>query len=654
MHQRWLNLLALCAIALTVTACGGKESEEAAGQAVPARDITAEVQQYYADHPDFFSFRTPADLPDDLEWVDGNDLPDIGSPRARKGGTQRGALADFPRTLRVVGPDSNGSFRPWILDDTTLSLAHRHPDAFVFYPGLALSWAVSPERKTVYVRLDPDARWSDGVPVTADDFMFMFFFYQSRYILAPWYNNYYGTQYTNVTRYDEHTLSISVPAVKPDMDARVLGLSPVPSHFYRELGDDFVERYQWRFVPTTGPYFVRDEDIRKGRSITLTRLKDWWAQDKKFWRYRYNADRIHLSVIRDTSKIFEAFRRGDIDMFGLNLAEYWYEKLPDSDPDVQSGYIGKAVFYNVYPRAPYGLWINTARPLLDNRDIRIGINYATDWQLVIDKYFRGDYVRLNTENDGYGEFTHPTIRARPYEVDKALEHFARAGFDRRGPDGILVNAGGQRLSFTLSNGFDALNDVMTILKEQAANAGLEFRIETLDDTAHFKKVLEKKHDIAFSAWGYSLEMYPRYWETKHSENAYDVPFLPDGRVNPDRKLKVQTNNIESFAVREFDELIERYRASESKAEMIELAHRMDEMHHDYGSFVPGFAQPFFRVGYWRWVGWPEGFSYKYSQSAGELFVHWIDEEARRETLDARKSGKAFSPQIRVYDQWRGN
>jgi microcin C transport system substrate-binding protein len=255
---------------------------------VAATDITPEAQAFYAAHPDFFHFRTLADLPPDLPWQDGSDLPEIGSDEAKKGGIQYGSLQDFPRTLRTVGPDSNGSFRPFILDYTSIQLAHRHPDNFDYYPGTAKAWAVDQANKTVYIKLYPDARWSDGVPLTADDFVFMFFFYQTDYIVAPWYKNWYGTQYTNITRYDDHTFSVTIPDAKPDMDSRVLELQGVPQHFFKELGDDFVDRYQWKFVPTTGPYVVLDEDIKKGRSIALTRINDWWARDKKFWKNRYN------------------------------------------------------------------------------------------------------------------------------------------------------------------------------------------------------------------------------------------------------------------------------------------------------------------------------------------------------------------------------
>ncbi|MFM1894995.1 MAG: hypothetical protein RLZZ385_69, partial [Pseudomonadota bacterium] len=617
----------------------------------PAMDNSAEVEAYYAAHPDFFRFKTPADIPANLVWQNGNDLPEIGSPEAKKGGTFYGAIQDFPRTLRHVGPDSNGGFRNYILDDVAVLLAHRHPDKYEYYPGIATDWAIADDNRTVYIKMDPDARWSDGVPVTADDMMFLFYFNQSQYIVAPWYNNFYTVNYDNITKYDDHTISLTMAEARPDLLSYALEHSPSPRHFYNELGEDYVERYQWRFVPTTGAYVILDEDVDKGRSITLTRVEDWWAKDKKFWRYRYNPDHIYLSVIRDTPKVFESFKRGDIDTFGLNLAEYWYEKLPDSDPDVQAGYIHKATFYNQRPRPSYGLYINSARPLLDNQDIRVGINYATNWEVVIEKFYRRDYTRMNTAQDGFGEFSHPTITARPFDVTKAQEHFAKAGFTQRGPDGVLVNAEGQRLAFTLTTGYEALKDILTILKEEALKAGLEYRIEVLDSTAGWKKIQEKQHDIAFSAFGRFLEEFPRYWESYHSDNAYDQAFLPDGSVNPDRKLETQSNNLESIAIYELDGLINQFDRATSKEQKKEIGHRIEEMLYEHASFVPGFVQPFYRVGYWDWVKWPAYFNHKHSDAATTLFIHWIDEDAREKVQVARRSGQRFEPHIEVYDQF---
>jgi ABC-type oligopeptide transport system substrate-binding subunit len=58
-------------------------------------------------------------------------------------------------------------------------------------------WAVDgADGSTIYFRIDPDARWSDGRPITTDDFVFTFYFMRSPHLNEPWYNNYYSTKYT--------------------------------------------------------------------------------------------------------------------------------------------------------------------------------------------------------------------------------------------------------------------------------------------------------------------------------------------------------------------------------------------------------------------------------------------------------------------------
>jgi microcin C transport system substrate-binding protein len=681
--------LASLVIGVAVVFAAGCGEDGADDERFPPIDNTAEVEAHYRDKvwlpPDvfeafqrgeiaqeeidrrtaagefqkFFQYATLADLPADLVWEDGSGLEEFASPQAKKGGTLYSWVQDFPRTLRRFGPDANGSFRPYILDFIAMQLAKRHPNdtsigptGFHYYPGIADRWALADDKATVYVHIDESARFSDGEPITVDNMFFMFFIFQSEYGRAPWYYNWYNRTYRNIRQYDEHTFSITLAEAKPDAKFKVLELEPLPRNFFREFGEDYAERYQWRFVPTSGAYIVKSEDVQKGRSIALTRNPDWWAKDKPFWRYRYNFDRIYFPVIRDIPKAFESFKKGEADRFGLSLAEYWYDKLPDDDPLVQAGYIHKAVFFNDTPRPTYGLWINTSKPLLGNRDIRVGIHHATNWQLVIDKFFRGDYVRMRTTADGYGEFTHPTLQPREFSVQKALEHFARAGFTQRGADGVLTNAAGQRLSFTLTTGYQSLKDILTILRQEALKVGLEFRLEVLDNTAAFKKVQEKKHDIQFTAFSVAAEMYPRYWETYHSVNAYDRPYLEDGSPNPDRKVKTQTNNLESVAVRDVDLLIEQYRSSADAQQMKGLALRLEELLHDHASFVPGFVAPFFRVGYWRWIVWPEDFSVKLSRSGDEMFLSWIDTDLKQETLEARKAGRSFEPVIRIHDQYR--
>ncbi len=92
---------------------------------------------------------------------------------------------------------------------------------------------------------------------------------------------------------------------------------------------------------------------------------------------------------------------------------------------------------------------DSVTPLLDTLDVRIGIAHALNFQKVIDVDFRGDYTRMQSTFAGFGRFTNPNVKARPFDVPMAREHFAKAGFTTSGKDGVLVNSAGKRLSVTL-------------------------------------------------------------------------------------------------------------------------------------------------------------------------------------------------------------
>jgi len=147
-------------------------------------------------------------------------------------------------------------------------------------------------------------------------------------------------------------------------------------------------------------------------------------------------------------------------------------------------------------------------------------------------------------------------------------------------------------------------------------------------------------------------MYPRYWETYHSVNAYDVPWLPDGSQNPDRNLKPQTNNLQSIANRELDIRIEAFRAGDDVEEMRRLAFEMEEILHEDGSFVPGFVVPFIRSAFWRWVKWPEDFNVKLATDYTEYHLFWMDEQVREATLKSRRNSETLPVIDEVFDQYR--
>ncbi|MBK1828381.1 ABC transporter substrate-binding protein [Haloferula rosea] len=613
-----------------------EESERAEKEGLLA-DLKARMER-----PDYFETKDVSELPTDLEWETGMDEPDIGSPDAKKGGTFHTHIPGgaYPPTIRSCGKEANNSFRSFHWDNIEMGLVGLHPNTGRLIPGLADRWAVGEDGRSVYFHIDDEATWSDGREVTSQDFVMTFTAYLSPYLDQSFYKIYYKDQFWGISTYGKDYLCIRIAYPKP-LAPFAATVAPFQTEFYKEFGPDFIKRYNWRPRPTTGAYMVRKEDIDKGRSIALTRVKDWWAKDRKYYRNRFNVDRIEYRQVRDEEKVFQMFLRGDIDLYWLNDAKKWYERT-EVDA-VFSGYIERAVFYNDYPRVSRGLYMNFSKPPLDNLDVRIGLNHATNWEKVIELDLRGDAERLHLLNEGFGDISNPNIRAREFSIPKARAAFARAGFDKMGDDGILMNDKGRRLSFTVNHvKHPTLDPMLLRLKEEAQQAGVEYKLEGMDATASFQKTSKKEHEIALAGWGITPP-FPDFYQQFHSKEAY----LPGTR-----KPRPATNNISVFADPEVDPILEANRNARSLEVVKDTSWKLEQIFHDRAVWIPAYKRPFYRLGYWRWMRWPDDFNVRIADEPEMSHVFWIDQEIKAETLEAMRTGETFEEQYRVYDQYR--
>lgn len=595
---------------------------------------------------DYFKTSDPSQVPTDLVWQNGMDQPEIGDPNAKKGGVLRRHFAHlaFPPTIRPFGPNANNGFRADLYDNIDLPLVTLHPGTLKEIPGVASEWAVTPDGRTVYMKVDPEATYSDGVPIKARDFQISIYVRCSDNVVNPFTKEYYRDLIGQITVYDDHLLSVTLPEPTVYTAATAGGITPSAPHFYSEYGPDYAERYQWRFPPTSGAYELKPEDINKGVSITQSRVENWWAKDRKYYKYRFNPDKMVTVLVRDEAKAFELFRAGELDSYFISQPDLWYEKS-EIQP-IYDGYIEKAVFYNKYPRIPRGLYLNVTKPPLNDLNVRIGIQHAMNWQKVIDVMFRGDYTRLNSFQEGMGVFSDPSIRARPYSVEAARAAFREAGYTSEAPDGILTKPDGTRLSASVTYvAIPLLDRIFAILKEDAKACGFDLRLDGLEGTVSYKKIMQKQHEMNFSAWNANPPI-PEYFQFLHSQQAFD------DKGNP----KPQTNNLFVWSRPDTDIMVDKARYARDEEELREASWALQKMVHDEAIFVPSYKVPFNRVEYWRWVKWPDSAETKFSPAAvyepHEGYCFWIDEEVQKQTLEARREGKTFPESNRVYDAYR--
>lgn len=571
-------------------------------------------------------------LPANLAWETNNEAPIWASPAAEKGGEFTDYILTFPPTLRNVGPDSNSSFRSYI-NANQLGLTEFHPNTLEVIPQLATQWAYGTDGKTVFYKIDPSAKWSDGKNVTADDFLFTLEFMRSKHINAPWYNNYYTEQIVSVEKYDSHTISVTGAVARPKEELHYYyGLTPTPKHFYKTINEDWVKKYNWEVVPNTGPYQI--SDIKKGKQVTFTRKKQWWAKDKRYNQGRFNVDKVTLKVIRDPNIAYKHFEKGEIDSYTLVQPEFWHKAKGRL---YKNGLVEKFVFYNDMPRSSSGLFLNMDSPLLTDQKVREALAYSMNFDRVIKTILRGDYERLQAFHTGYGEYSNENIQARKYNPKKAANLLIEAGWNQKDGSGVRIKDG-QRLSLDLVYGRKEHSDRWAILKQDALKAGIEINLKLQDSSSHYKTIMQKQHQIA--ALGWSTGFRPAFWQHFHSENAH----------------KPQTNNITNTDNKEIDALITEYRSETDKAKRISLSKQLALKIHEQAAFIPGFKVPYTRGAHWRWIKFPEVPGTKTSANlyspfgSGGLF--WIDSETKVETKASRRSASKYPAVNRVYEQFR--
>ena len=150
----------------------------------------------------------------------------------------------------------------------------------------------------------------------------------------------------------------------------------------------------------------------------------------------------------------------------------------------------------------------------------------------------------------------------------------------------------------------------------------------------------------------------------HGTNAYADAYTKEGKPsalatgatpNPHpQKIFVQTNNMTETFIPELDRLIEAYDKAETLEEMKRLGAQIEEIIYNDAAWVNGWMNPAYRGGYWRYVKWPKDFNVMQSRTQEEFFLHWIDQDAKKETEEARRTGRTFPAKLEVFDQFKTN
>ena len=312
------------------------------------------------------------------------------NPDAPKGGHLRLAAVGSFDSLNafIVRGTPGGGMRDYVFESL---MARAYDEPFSLYGLIAESINVPDDRSWVEFRLRPEARFSDGQPVTVDDVIFTMETLRDKG--RPNYKYYYS-KITEIVRPDERSVRFVFDAEGDREIPLIMGLMPIiPKHIY-ETG---------KFDETTleppvgsGPYTITE--VEPGTRLVYTRNPAYWGEDLAVNRGRNNFDKITFEYFRDANASFEAFKAGVYDIRPEDDPTRWSTGF--DIPAVEEGRISLNSFTKETPAGMRALVFNTRRAIFSDRRVRAALNLVFDFEWVNQNFYYSAYRRTQSFYDG--------------------------------------------------------------------------------------------------------------------------------------------------------------------------------------------------------------------------------------------------------------
>ncbi|SNT68919.1 extracellular solute-binding protein [Paracoccus seriniphilus] len=456
------------------------------------------------------------------------------------------ANPDAPKggTIRLAEPGGFDSLKPWILKGNAAwgvgvhvveSLMFRSIDEpFTLYGLLAESVETDPDRTWVEFTLRPEARFSDGSPVTIEDVMW------SYKTLGTVGHPRYLAVWSKVAKM-EKTSDRSVRFTFKEQDrelAMLMGMRPILKKAQWE-GQDFA---QSGLEPPigSGPYVI--DKVDPGRSITFRRNPAYWGRDLPINRGLNNFDEIRYDYFGDANAMFEAFKAGEVNVWRELSAQKWASEY--DFPLMTQGEVTKSEIRNERPSGIMGLVMNTRNPVFRDWRVRQAMIEAFNFQFInktlnggldprITSYFSNSVLAMHPGPaegrvrdllepfaadllpgtlEGY---TLPEGSDRPFDrqgLRRALKLLEEAGWTVQ--DGALKNADGRDFSFEIllnqsgssMRSASETQQIVDIYLEALKNLGITPTVTLLDSAQYVQRT--NNYDFGMTWYERALSLSP--------------------------------------------------------------------------------------------------------------------------------------------------
>jgi len=428
---------------------------------------------------------------------------------------------DAPKGGEIVlgGTGSFDSFNPFILRGKAAGESSRVYDTLLResadepstgYAHLAASLEVAPDHLSVAYELRPEAKFQDGVPLTADDVAWTFTTLRDQG--RPNFRQYYA-DIADVTVEGPHRVVFHFKTANNRELPLIVGEMPIlPKHWW--AGRDFTKPLM-EAPMGSGPY--RLDHFELGRNTVLVRDPNYWARDLPTAKGLNNFGSIRTEYYRDATVALEAFKSGQIDYRQENISKNWATAY--DFPAVQKGLVVKEQFRHHLPTGMQTFAMNTRRPVFAERRVREAIAQVFDFEWTNKNLFYGLYTRTDSyfsnsdlassglpQGDElallsqYRDKLPADLFTQPFKLPvtdgsgnnreglrRALNLLKDSGWEIK--DRKLVNNDGQQMSFEILSSDPSLERVATPYVQWLSRLGIGARVRTVDP-AQYQRLLD--------------------------------------------------------------------------------------------------------------------------------------------------------------------
>jgi microcin C transport system substrate-binding protein len=364
-----------------------------------------------------------------------------------------------------------------------------------------------------------------------------------------------------------------------------------------------------------GPYKITKVD--PGKTITMERVKDYWAKDLPVNRGRFNFDAVRTDFYRDMTIWQQAFKAGQFDIKTENSSKEWATGY--DFPAVNVGQVKREMIPSQAPQMFQGWGYNLRRPIFADRRVREALGYAFDFEWMNKTLFYAAYLRArsyfpNSELEAkglpapdetallqpYRDSLPDEIFSKEYQPPKtdgsgnlranlavALKLLGEAGWSVK--NNQLVDKHGTAFEFEILLEDAQFERLALPFAQNLKRLGIDARVRTIDPSQY-------QHRLENFDFDMTVATFP---ETLSPANELRDYF---GSASADTVGGLNLIGIKDKAV---DALIEQVINAPDQAALLTRAHALDRLL-QWGFYaIPQWYRPDNRVAYWNMFGHPE-------------------------------------------------